>query len=73
MADLKLPALPDRTPVKMSIHVMPDLADALSDYAKMYAATYGREEPVSALVPAMLEAFLSSDRAFSKSRARGGK
>lgn len=73
MADLKLPALPDRTPVKMSIHVMPDLADALSDYAKMYAAAYGREEPVSALVPAMLEAFLSSDRAFSRSRARGGK
>ncbi len=73
MADLKLPALPDRTPVKMSIHVMPELADALSDYAKMYAAAYGREEPVSALVPAMLEAFLSSDRAFSKSRARSGK
>ncbi|MDF2640638.1 MAG: transposase [Novosphingobium lindaniclasticum] len=56
MADLKLPALPDRTPVKMSIHVMPELVDALSDYAKMYAAAYGREEPVSALVPAMLEA-----------------
>ncbi len=73
MVDLKLPALPDRTPVKMSIHVMPELADALNDYAKMYAAAYGREEPVSVLVPAMLEAFLSSDRAFSRSRARGGK
>ncbi|GFE76887.1 DUF2274 domain-containing protein [Novosphingobium sp. TCA1] len=73
MVDLKLPALPDRTPVKMSIHVMPELSDALRDYAKMYAAAYGREEPVSVLVPAMLEAFLSSDRAFSKSRARGAK
>lgn len=51
MSDLKLPALPDRTPVKMSIHVMPELSDALSDYAKMYATAYGREELVSALVP----------------------
>ncbi|WP_243654432.1 DUF2274 domain-containing protein [Novosphingobium sp. PhB57] len=36
------------------------------------AKDYGKEA-VSTLVPAMLEAFLSSDRAFSRSRARSGK
>ncbi len=73
MADLKLPALPDRSPMKLSVHVLPELAQALEEYAKIYAVTYGREEPVAALVPAMLEAFLKSDRAFMRERARAGK
>ncbi|WP_395398211.1 DUF2274 domain-containing protein [Novosphingobium sp. BL-8A] len=73
MTELKLPVLPDRTPVKLSIHIVPELAEALQDYAKLYASTYGREEPVSVLVPAMLEAFLSSDRSFVRARGRGGR
>jgi hypothetical protein len=40
----------------------------LQDYAAVYAATYGVEEPVADLVPAMLAAFLESDRGFAKSR-----
>jgi hypothetical protein len=68
MADLKLPALPDRTPIKLSIAVLPDLHQALTDYAALYAQTYGREEPVIELIPAMLAAFLESDKAFGKSR-----
>jgi len=70
MADLKLPKLPDRTPVKLTISISPDLNRALADYASIYAETYGNEEPVSELIPAMLAAFLSSDRSFNVARQR---
>lgn len=68
MADLKLAKLPDRTPIKLTIAVMPDLHQALTDYAALYAQTYGREEPVIELIPAMLGAFLEGDRAFARTR-----
>lgn len=70
MVDLKLARIPDRTPVKLTITVLPDLHQALQDYARIYADTYGRDEPVSELVPAILSAFLDSDRAFAKARER---
>ncbi|API57912.1 transposase [Tardibacter chloracetimidivorans] len=72
MVDLKLARIPDRTPVKLTITVLPDLHQALQDYARIYAETYGRDEPVSELVPAILSAFLDSDRAFAKARERLG-
>lgn len=65
---LKLAKLPDRTPVKISISVMPDLAHTLADYAAIYAQTYGEKAEVADLIPAMLESFLASDRAFAKAR-----
>ena len=68
MADLKLPQLPDRTPLKLNIAVLPDLHQALLNYAALYAQTYGRDEPVAELIPAMLAAFLESDRAFVRDR-----
>ena len=71
MPDLKLATLPDRTPVKLAVQVMPDLHQALVDYTKLYAQAYGQEEAVADLIPAMLTAFLESDRSFAK--ARGGK
>ena len=61
---IKLARLPDRTPAKLSIALPPDLHQALVAYASFYADSYGREEPVAELVPAMLAAFLESDRAF---------
>ncbi|UUL82594.1 DUF2274 domain-containing protein [Sphingomonas qomolangmaensis] len=70
MPDIKLAQLPDRTPVKLGISVMPDLHQALNDYAALYAQAYGREETVADLIPAMLTAFLESDRAFSKGRSK---
>ena len=72
MTDIKLAQLPDRTPVKLSIMIMPDLAADLTAYAAVYREAYGKEEAVSDLIPAMLSAFLESDRGFSRSRA-GGK
>lgn len=70
MRNLKLPKLPDRTPVKLTITIMPDLNQLLLKYSAVYAETYGQDEPVADLVPAMLAAFLESDRAFMR---HGGK
>lgn len=68
MPELKLARLPDRTPIKLAITITPDLHHMLQQYAALYAEAYGREESVVELVPAMLAAFLESDRAFAKAR-----
>jgi len=68
MPDLKLAKLPDRTPVKISISVSPDLHSALTDYADAYHATYGSAESIAGLIPHMLAAFIESDGAFKKAR-----
>lgn len=69
MADLRLPRLPDRTPVKVGIQVSPQLFADLRRYAALYKETYGQEEAVADLIPSMLRAFLDSDRAFAKTRS----
>ena len=33
MAEIKLRKLPERTPVKMTIQLLPELAEALQEYA----------------------------------------
>lgn len=71
MNALRLQKLPDRTPVKLSISILPDLHQRLTEYAAAYAEHYGSEEPVTELIPAMLAAFLDSDREFV--RRRGGR
>lgn len=68
MIELKLPRIPDRTPVKITIAIMPRLHDALRDYGAVYEKAYGREEPVAELIPAILAAFLDNDRAFVRAR-----
>ncbi|WP_370233932.1 MULTISPECIES: DUF2274 domain-containing protein [Henriciella] len=65
---LRIGQLPDRTPVKLTVSVDPDLASALADYAAIYAETYGAEEKPETLVPAMLDMFLSSDAGFKRAR-----
>lgn len=69
MTELKLPRIPDRTPAKLTILVLPDLHQALVDYATLYRQVYGKEEPLVELVPAMLVTFLESDKVFLKGRA----
>jgi len=66
MASIKLQRLPDRTPVKMTISVPPDLADRLAAYAEAYEAAYARREAVADLIPFMLASFLESDREFAR-------
>ena len=65
---LRLDRLPDRTPVRMSLSVDPELASALSDYAEIYRQTYGAEEKPETLIPAMIESFLASDAGFKRAR-----
>ena len=68
MTDLKLSRLPDRTPVKLTVHLLPELLRALEDYARVYEQAHGTSEPVAELVPAMLADFLENDRGFQKAR-----
>lgn len=70
MADIRLKQLPDRTPVKLTINLLPDLHARIGEYAAFYRAQYGRDEPVAELIPAMLAAFLESDRGFTRSRPK---
>lgn len=57
MTGLKLARLPDRTPVRVAISVVPDLQKALADYAAIYQQTYGEEQSIADLIPHMLAAF----------------
>ena len=68
MPELKLAKLPDRTPVKITITVAPELNLALREYAGVYRAAYGEVESVAELIPFMLKLFLDSDRGFAKAR-----
>ena len=63
---LKLPKLPDRMPVKLTITINPELHQRLQSYAALYRDTYGTPEPVADLIPYMLDAFLNSDRTYTK-------
>ena len=69
MAELKLPKLPDRTPVKLTISVTPELHRALNEYAEAYEAAYRQREAVADLIPFMLASFLEGDRAFARIRS----
>ena len=71
MPDLKLAKLPDRTPVKITVTVGPDLNRNLHAYAELYRETYGATESVAELIPYILEGFLESDRRFAKARKEG--
>lgn len=76
MPQLKLPKLPDRTPIKITIAVAPELNAALLAYAELYRLAYGEVEPVAELIPYMLERFLAADRGFAMARKQqqpGGK
>ncbi|SDF00683.1 DUF2274 domain-containing protein [Rhodospira trueperi] len=68
---LKLPRLPDRTPVRLTVTLDAPLNADLKEYAALYEATYGDTESVSDLIPFMLRAFLDGDRAFTRARKDG--
>ena len=65
---VRLAKLPDRTPVKLTVALSPELHQRLSAYAEAYRETYGSSEPLHELVPAIIAAFLDSDRAFARRR-----
>jgi hypothetical protein len=65
---LRLGKLPDRTPVKLTLTLDPDLHGALSDYAAVYEQTYGERAKIEDLAPSMLDGFLNADAAFKRAR-----
>jgi hypothetical protein len=73
MANLKLPKLRERSPVRLTIAISPDLHQAMLDYAEIYAATYGKKETIADLIPSILEHFIASDRDFLRSRSAMSK
>jgi hypothetical protein len=68
MDELKLARLRDRTPVKITINLSPELSQALTEYAALYEEAYGQAEPIQELIPAMLTSFLECDKAFARRR-----
>lgn len=69
MADLKLSKLPDRTPVKLTISLTPDLHALLGDYLSAYRAAYDdKNVSIVDIIPPIIARFIESDRAFVKTR-----
>jgi hypothetical protein len=73
MPDIKLARLPDRTPVRVTVTMLPELHDALNAYARFYRDAYGKEEKTADLIPHMLAAYLELDRSFAVFRRTQGK
>jgi hypothetical protein len=70
MTKLKLSAIEDDSPVKMSITLSAELHRDLVDYAAILATNSGKLIDPSKLIAPMLEQFIASDRVFRKMRAR---
>ena len=68
MAKLKLSAIPDDRPVKLTVELPAAVHRDLVAYAEVFAQEHGQTvEPVK-LVPSMLARFMSTDRAFVRAR-----
>ncbi|SFN98543.1 hypothetical protein SAMN05443579_101163 [Variovorax sp. PDC80] len=67
-AKLRLGPLPKVEPVKLTVTLSAELKATLDRYAALHAQTYGERVDVAALVPHMLEAFMTRDRGFKQSR-----
>ena len=67
---LKLGPIPDRTPVKLSLTLAPDIHAALRDYVAIHAREFGTEARPAEIAALMIEKFLESDAAFKRERKR---
>lgn len=72
MSKLKLGAIPDDKPVKLSIELPADVHRDLVAYADVLARETGQENEPSKLVAPMLVRFMATDRGFAKARKEGG-
>lgn len=65
---LRLARLPDRTPIKVTLALDPELHVRLQEYAAIYQETYGETARIEDLAPVMLQKFLDGDRHFRRVR-----
>lgn len=69
MTKLKLSAIPDDKPVKLSVELPADIHRDLLAYAEVMAREAGQPAPEPArLIAPMLQRFMATDRAFAKAR-----
>ena len=71
MEKLKLSAIPDDKPVKLTVELPAAVHRDLVGYSEVLHQETGKSVEVAKLIPAMLARFMSTDRAFL--RARRGK
>ena len=69
-AKLKLGRLPSTEIVKITIAVPVDLKAMLDRYARVHAEASGEKNDLARLIPYMLEAFMTNDRAFTRANRR---
>ena len=65
---LKIGAIVERKPAKITLSLPPDVHAALQDYAAIHAREFGRKTPIGELAALMIEKFLDSDAAFRRAR-----
>ena len=72
---MKLPLMPDRTPVKVQLSIAPDLMRDIKEYAELYRETYKqtKAEPVTEILPFIVRHYLDSDKDFAKARKQKDK
>jgi hypothetical protein len=69
MTKLKLSAIPDDRPVKLSVELPADVHRDLCAYAEVMARETGQQTPEPArLIAPMLQRFMATDRAFARLR-----
>lgn len=69
MTKLKLGAIPDDKPIKVTVELPASLHRDLATYAEVLAHESGQQvgDPVRLIVP-MLQRFIATDRGFARSR-----
>lgn len=69
MTKLKLGAIPDGKPVKVTVELPADLHRDLATYAEVLSQETGQlvGDPIRLIVP-MLQRFIATDRGFARSR-----
>lgn len=68
MTKLKLGAIADDKPVKLTVELPADVYRDLVAYAELLARETGQQNEPAKLVPPMLARFMATDRGFAKAR-----
>jgi hypothetical protein len=68
MGKLKLSAIPDDRPIKITVELPAAVHRDLVAYAEIHAQETGQKLEVTKLVAPMLARFMSTDRAFLRAR-----
>ncbi|UWQ95469.1 DUF2274 domain-containing protein [Rhodobacteraceae bacterium M385] len=68
MTKLKLGAVPDEKPIKMSVEVSAEIHRDLVAYAEVLSSQTGHKTEPKRIIAPMLAKFMASDRGFMKAR-----